>query len=80
MKRNCTFSLQAAQAEVVAAYAALAAQLRLSSAVAEAGIAGVRGDISAAAFPALAGQLRGLDAKVAALEGSTLSAGERLLA
>jgi len=40
----------------------------------------VRGDISAAAFPALARQLRGLDAKVAALEGSTLSAGEFLLA
>lgn len=59
----------------MAAYAALAAQLRASEAAAGGGLEGVRAEVAAARLPALSAQLRGLEAKVAALEGSTLSAG-----
>lgn len=64
---------------MAAAYAALAVQLKASEAAVGAGLEGIRGEVERAALPALAKQLRALDAKVAALEGSTLSAGVTLL-
>ena len=67
--------VQAAQAEVAAAYAAIERRLALSSDSAAEGLADVRDAFAVATLPDLAAQLRALNAKVAALEGSTLSAG-----
>lgn len=70
--------MQAAQAEVREAFAAIERRLALSANVTVEGLESVRGEFTAAALPDLAQQLRALNAKVAALEGSTLSAGEGL--
>lgn len=58
-------------------FTAIERRLALSADVTLDGLESVRGEFTAAALPDLAQQLRALNAKVAALEGSTLSAGER---
>lgn len=66
---------------MVAAYGAVQQALQGGSAGAMAELQGVRGDVihlRADALPELVQQLRTLTAKVAALEGSTLSAGATL--